>query len=85
MCGSIGHRPLGAAALLPSSTTIVTYFKQGTGIADHLTLLRLLLFSSFDFGAFSRIPFQIGGGEEISLMLNPCRCFVHVCFVTLVQ
>ena len=43
MCESIGHRPLhGRCPALPSTSTY-NLLKQGTGTADHLTLLRLLL------------------------------------------
>ena len=40
MCESIGHRPLRGRCPAPSLTLNHKLLKQGTGTADHLTLLR---------------------------------------------
>ena len=41
MCESIGHRPLRGRCPAPSLTLNHKLLQQGTGTADHLTLLRL--------------------------------------------
>ena len=48
MCGSIGHRPLRGRCPAPSLNYHRNLLKQGTGTADHLTLLRLLFFDTPD-------------------------------------
>ena len=45
LCESIGHRPLRGRCPAPTLNYNHDLPKQGTGTADHLTLLRLLLFS----------------------------------------
>ena len=42
MCESIGHRPLWGHCPAPSLNFNHKLLRQGTGTADHLTLLRLL-------------------------------------------
>ena len=42
MCESIGHRPLRGRCPAPSLNFNHNLLRQGTGTADHLTLLRLL-------------------------------------------
>ena len=42
MCESIGHRPLRGCCPAPSLSLNHNLLGQGTGTADHLTLLRLL-------------------------------------------
>ena len=44
MCESIGHRPLRGRCPAPSLNYYRNLLNQGTGTADHLTLLRLLGF-----------------------------------------
>ena len=44
ICESIGHRPLWGRCPAPSLNYHCNLLKQGTGTADHLTLLRLLSF-----------------------------------------
>ena len=44
MCESIGHRPLRGRCPASPLNFNHNLLKQGTGSADHLTLLRLLLF-----------------------------------------
>ena len=43
MCESIGHRPLRGRWPAPPLNFNHNLLKQGTGTADHLTLLRLFL------------------------------------------
>ena len=47
MCESIGHRPLRGHCPAPSLNLNHKLLQQGTGTADNLTLLRLLLFRRF--------------------------------------
>ena len=50
LCESIGHRPLWGRCPAPTLNYNHDLPKQGTGTADHLTLLRLLSFSFFRSG-----------------------------------
>ena len=43
MCESIGHRPLRGRCPAPSLNFNHNLLRQGTGTADHLTLLRLFI------------------------------------------
>ena len=43
MCGSIGHRPLWGRCPAPSLNFNHNLLRQGTGTADHLTLLRFFI------------------------------------------
>ena len=52
MCKSIGHRPLWGRCPAPSLNLNHNLLKQGTGIADHLTLLRLLLVYTLNISPF---------------------------------
>ena len=45
LCESIGHRPLWGRCPAPTLHYNLDLPKQGTGTADHLTLLRLFLYS----------------------------------------
>ena len=47
VCESIGHRPLWGRSPAPSFNFILNPLRQGAGTADHLTLLRLLIFQQF--------------------------------------
>ena len=49
MCESIGHRPLRGRCPAPSLNFNHNLLKQGTGTADHLTLLRLFSFPLFPY------------------------------------
>ena len=57
LCESIGHRPLWGRCPAPTLHYNLDLPKQGTGTADHLTLLRLL---------FSRIFFLSFRGTVLS-------------------
>ena len=46
MCESIGHRPLRGRCPAPSLNFKHNLLRQGTGTADHLTLLRLFFLHS---------------------------------------
>ena len=47
ICESIGHGPLQGRCPAPSHNFKHNQLRQGTGTADHLTLLRLLLYQRF--------------------------------------
>ena len=57
MCESIGHRPLRGRCPAPSLNLNHNLLQQGTGTADHLTLLRLFqLRTRNSVGGFVRRP-----------------------------
>ena len=69
MCESIGHRPLRRRCPAPPSTSTPNLLKQGTGTADHLTLLRLFL--SFFLPSISSFnPSFIPFGQTDSARMN---------------
>ena len=49
LCESIGHRPLWGRCPAPSLNLNHKLLGQGTGTADHLTLLRLFILFFFSF------------------------------------
>ena len=55
LCESIGHRPLRGRCPAPTLHYNLDLPKQGTGTADHLTLLRLLSYDFFNLFLFFRI------------------------------
>ena len=52
LCESIGHRPLWGRCPAPTLHYNLDLPKQGTGTADHLTLLRLLLIMQNHFSKY---------------------------------
>ena len=70
MCESIGHRPLRGRCPAPSLNLNHNLLGQGTGTADHLTLLRLLLFQRFlGFWAHSSFPNAIISHSKTFLVI----------------
>ena len=59
MCESIGHRPLRGRCPAPSLNFNHKLLQQGTGTADHLTLLRLFPFFFPLFALFKSPPLSI--------------------------
>ena len=69
MCGSIGHRPLWGRC--PAASLNYNRNLEGMDTADHLTLLRLLIFSPSPNSLISWLLSPVGKGEQCSFLYTP--------------
>ena len=78
LCESIGHRPLRGRCPAPTLHYNLDLPKQGTGTADHLTLLRLFL-SFFSFFYFLQILPTGNSRKSVRWSGVPASCLIRLC------